>query len=107
MLLTWLIVLPMLGAVPLLFARDKNAREIKVWAFVTALITFIVSLPLWNYDPNLASAFQYKESYNWIQLRGGLNIRYAVGVDGISALLILLTTFITPIAILGAWNYIK
>jgi NADH-quinone oxidoreductase subunit M len=107
MLLTSLILLPILGALPILFARDKNAREIKVWAFLCALITFVVSLPLWNYDPTASSVYQFKETYSWIKLPGGLNIRFALGVDGISTLLILLTTFITPIAILGAWNYIK
>ena len=49
MLLSRLIFLPLLGALPLCFARDKNAREIKVWALVVALITFVVSLPLWMY----------------------------------------------------------
>src|ERR1022692_3613142 len=104
MVLSSLIVLPLLGALPLLLARDKNAREIKVWAFLISLVNFIVSLQLWSYDPS-SEAYQFTEHHSWINLAGSLNVNYDVGVDGVSSLLILLTTFITPIAILGAWNY--
>ena len=104
-LLTGLIVLPLLGALPLAFARDKNAREIKVVAFIVSLLVFILSLPLWNFDPT-GTAYQFVENHKWIELKG-LTINYNLGVDGVSALLILLTTFITPIAILGAWHYIQ
>jgi NADH-quinone oxidoreductase subunit M len=109
MLLSRLIFLPLLGAIPLLFARDKNAREIKVWALVVSLITFVVSLPLWMYDADRAASnlYQFTETHAWIHLGNALTVNYNLGVDGISSLLILLTTFITPIAILGAWNYIK
>ncbi|HYG77562.1 MAG TPA: NADH-quinone oxidoreductase subunit M [Planctomycetota bacterium] len=106
MLLTKLIILPLLGAIPLFFARDKNAREIKVWAFVVSLLTFIASLPLWTYNPS-KELYQFVEQHKWISLPGGISINYNLGVDGITALLILLTTFITPLAILGAWNYIQ
>jgi len=106
MLLTALLLIPTLGALPLLMVRDKNAREIKVWSLLVSLIAFVVSLPLWSYEP-ARGLYQFTESHDWIKLAGTLNIRYAVGVDGITALLILLTTFIMPIAILGSWNYIQ
>ena len=105
MLLTSLLLIPVLGALPMLMVRDKNAREIKVWALLVSLVAFAVSIPLWNYDPS-AKLYQFGESHEWIKL-GALNVRYGLGVDGITALLILLTTFITPIAILGSWNYIQ
>jgi NADH-quinone oxidoreductase subunit M len=105
MLLTKLILMPLIGAIPLLFARDKNAREIKVWTFLVSLLTFIASLPLWMYD-NKGDLYQYVENHPWIKV-AGLTVNFNLGVDGIATLLILLTTFITPIAILGAWNYIK
>ena len=105
MLLTGLIILPLLGAIPLLFARDKNAREIKVWAFIASLLGFILSLPLWNFDPT-GDAYQFVETHKWIDIKG-LVINYNLGVDGVSAMLILLTTFIMPIAILGSWTYIQ
>lgn len=104
-LLTALILLPLVGAVPLFFARDKNAREIKVWAFIVSLLGFLLSLPLWNFEPS-GPAYQFVENHKWIELKG-LSINYNLGVDGVSALLILLSTFITPIAILGAWHYIQ
>ena len=106
MLLTWLIALPALGALPLLLAREQNQRELKAWAFVVALATFFFSLPLWGYVPDPAHLYQFNEKASWIRF-GGLNIDYSVGVDGISVMLVLLTTFITPIAILGAFNYIQ
>jgi NADH-quinone oxidoreductase subunit M len=106
MLLTYLIAVPAFLSLPLLLARDRNAREIKVWAFLASLLTFILSLPLWNYEPT-GSMFQFVETHPWIRLKSGLTINYNLGVDGISALLILLTTFITPLAILSAWNYVK
>ena len=101
-LLTQLIILPLLGAIPLLFARDKNAREIKVWAFLVSAMGFILSLPLWRFDQNE----NFTEHHKWIDIQG-LSINYDLGVDGVSALLILLTTFIMPIAVLGAWTYIQ
>ncbi|MGD0091420.1 MAG: NADH-quinone oxidoreductase subunit M, partial [Planctomycetota bacterium] len=85
---------------------DRNARELKVWAFLCSLLAFIVSLKLWLYDP-ARQLYQFTEQVPWIRLQGGLNVDYALGVDGISALLILLTTFITPLAILASWNYIR
>lgn len=106
MLLTCLIFLPLAGALPLLIVRDKNAREIKVWTFFVSFLTFLVSLPLWfNFDPT-GSLYQFTETHRWIQIRG-LTVGFNLGVDGISAMLILLTTFLTPIALLGSWNYIK
>ncbi|GMV81631.1 MAG: NADH:ubiquinone oxidoreductase subunit M [Planctomycetota bacterium] len=106
MLLTALILLPLLGAIPLLIVRDNNAREIKVWAIMISVLTFLISLPLYfNYDPD-GELFQFVELYRWFSLQG-LRARFSLGVDGISALLIVLTTFIMPIALLGSWNYIK
>jgi NADH-quinone oxidoreductase subunit M len=104
--LTALIVIPLLGALPLCFARDRNAREIKVWALLVTAVTFAASLKLWGYESG-RELFQFVEQTPWVRLRSGLSIDYALGVDGISALLILLTTFITPLAVLGAWNYIQ
>jgi NADH-quinone oxidoreductase subunit M len=105
MLLTVLIVLPLFGALPLLISRDKNAREIKVWAFLASFATFMYSLRLWEQFEPTSKGFQFVETHKWIEI-AGLNINYNLGIDGVSLMLVLLTTFITPIAILGAWNYI-
>ncbi|MEI6233225.1 MAG: NADH-quinone oxidoreductase subunit M [Planctomycetota bacterium] len=112
MLLTWLIVLPVLGALPMFLAREQNARELKVWAFVVTLATFAASLPLWfSFNPG-ADGYAFTEAHKWVEFKDAagkvyLNIGFNLGVDGISSLLVLLTTFIMPIAMLSSWNYIQ
>ncbi len=112
MLLTWLIVLPVLGALPMFLAREQNARELKVWAFVVTLATVVASLPLWfSFAPG-ANGYAFSEAHKWVEFKDAagkvyLNIGFNLGVDGISSLLILLTTFIMPIAMLSSWNYIQ
>ena len=112
MLLTGLIMLPVLGALPMFLAREQNARELKVWAFVVALATFFASLPLWCAFAPGANGYAFVEAHKWISLKDGagnvyLHIGFNLGVDGISSLMVLLTTFIMPIAILSSWNYIQ
>ena len=107
MLLTSLILLPLVGAFPLLLVRDKNAREIKAWAFLAAFVTFLVSIALWTSfqsGPN-APLFQFEEKHAWINLKG-IQANFNLGVDGFSSLMILLTTLLTPIAILSGWTRI-
>jgi NADH-quinone oxidoreductase subunit M len=109
MLLSWLIIIPLLGLVPLLLARKTSAGDdtlIKIWSLLVSLVTFFVSLGLWAFDPK-GPPYQFVENHKWLNLPGALKSNFSLGADGISLLLILLTTFITPLAILGAWNYIK
>jgi NADH-quinone oxidoreductase subunit M len=74
-------------------------KEAKALALVASLTTFVFSLGLWvGYDPS-GMAFQFVEQVRWIPEFG---VQYAVGIDGISLLLILLTTFLTPIIIISA-----
>ncbi|MGH2568510.1 MAG: complex I subunit 4 family protein, partial [Bacteroidota bacterium] len=99
--LTITIFLPILGVLALFFVKKEDAHAIKLIAFGTSLATFAVSLVLWfQYDPT-AAGFQFQEQAVWIE---GLNIGYIVGIDGMSLLLIVLTTFLTPLALLGTWN---
>jgi NADH-quinone oxidoreductase subunit M len=96
---------PLLGVLVLLFMKQREGLSRWV-ALVTALITFGISiwvLMLFNAnDPNLQLDF----SYDWIQA-AGWNIKYAMGVDGLSILLVLLTTFLSPIAILSTWHAVE
>src|SRR5688500_18861212 len=87
-----------MGAV--LFSRENQARTV---AFVVALLTFAISVPLWFAFNAGSAAFQFGVQAPWIPEWG---IRYMVGVDGISVLLVLLTTALFPIAILGSFKYI-
>lgn len=102
MLLPLLIMLPLAGAIPLLFVRDENAKGIKVWSFVVSLAALAWALPLWNYDPN-GALYQFVFDKPWVK---AFNLRFSLGADGLSVLLLLLTAIITPLALLGAWNYV-
>ncbi|MGE0448142.1 MAG: NADH-quinone oxidoreductase subunit M [Vicinamibacterales bacterium] len=102
-IVTSLIVLPIVGALLLLLLRDDEGSErlVRNAALAASLVVFAVTLLLWaRFDPSSAD-FQFVERYAWIPAFG---ISYAVGVDGISLLLIVLTGFLTPIALLCSWE---
>jgi NADH-quinone oxidoreductase subunit M len=98
--LTALIGLPAIGMAAVFMAGERHARHL---ALGISVLTFIVSLPLWFSFNAGSAAFQFGVQANWIPQWG---IRYMVGVDGISVLLVLLSTALFPIAILGSYNYI-
>ncbi len=99
--------LPLVGAGFILLVRGdaevvaRNSRAVALW---TSLITFALSLLLWiNFDTTTAE-FQFVEKHEWIT---GFGISYHVGVDGISVLFVLLSTFLTPLCILASWEAIE
>lgn len=100
-LITVLELTPMLGAV-LLYALPKgNSKLIKQGAFLLSLVTLVISLVIaYRFKTNV-SGMQFVESHTWISNFG---IRYAVGIDGMALVLILLTTILTPIVLLAGWN---
>ncbi|MEM8687192.1 MAG: NADH-quinone oxidoreductase subunit M [Pseudomonadota bacterium] len=103
-LLTLVTFLPLAGAVLiLLLLRDdnetsiRNVRYVSLWA---TIFTFFLSLLVWsNFDPS-NPGFQMVEKHSWL----GNSINYHVGVDGISVLFVLLTTFLMPGCILASWG---
>jgi NADH-quinone oxidoreductase subunit M len=102
-ILTSLIALPVVGALVLFFVPDDehNDRTVRAVALIVSLLVFAETLLLW-YHFNAASAdFQFIERHDWIPSFG---ISYFIGVDGISLLLVVLTGFLTPIALLGSWE---
>jgi NADH-quinone oxidoreductase subunit M len=101
-ILTAIVALPALGALVLLLIRDeRNAPLVRKAALVVSLLVFAETLLLaWEFDPASAD-FQFVERYPWIPAFG---ISYAVGVDGISLWLIVLTAFLTPLALLSSWE---
>ena len=101
-LLSWVLFLPMVGAVIIAFIRsDDLIRRI---ALGFSLLDFIVSLPLWiRFDPSTYEML-FVERASWIP---AFNIQYAIGLDGISLLLVLLTTLLTPICVLCSWKAIE
>ncbi len=101
-ILTWIIFLPALGAVALVPFR-RNAELVRRIALGVAVLDLVISLPLLlGFDPALYE-MQFVERAAWIP---AFNIHYAVGVDGISLLLVLLTTLLTPVCVLCSWRAI-
>jgi NADH-quinone oxidoreductase subunit M len=99
-ILSIVLFVPLVGAFALLAIPKDKTETIKRWAFAVSLLGFGVSLPLVGYDA-AASGMQFVESYIWIPSWG---VNWEVGLDGISLWLVMLTTFLGPIVILGAWN---
>jgi len=99
--------LPLVGSALILVLRGepaavaRNARYLALW---TSLITFLLSLVLWFGFDRSSADFQFVEQADWIPAFG---IRYHMGVDGISVLFVLLSTLLTPICILSAWEAVK
>jgi len=102
-ILTSLIVLPILGAIVVLFVRDDERGEgtIRAIALVVSTLVFAESLLLWYHFQPASAEFQFVERHAWIPAFG---ISYFIGVDGISLLLVVLTAFLTPVALLSSWE---
>jgi NADH-quinone oxidoreductase subunit M len=133
MLLSLILFLPIVGAVLLMFLPRQEqpvelpageaaghepgghdhgdtpptprATTIKWAAFFVSLVTFLLSLWMWaEFDSNADGRFQFVESVPWVPQLG---ITYHLGVDGLSMVLIVLTTFLSAIAILASWTAIN
>ncbi len=99
--LTLILVLPLLGVVATLLADESLSRPI---ALGTSFVTLVASLPLWFAFDIGNAGMQFVEKHQWID---SPSIHYALGVDGISMPLVLLTTFLTPLCILVSWTAIE
>ena len=100
--LTVLIFSPLLAAGVAAFLRSETA--IRWWTLAFTSASALLSLPLyWLFDVGSAD-FQFRATVPWIR---ALQINYDVGVDGISLLLVLLTTLIMPLCVLASWRYIQ
>ena len=104
-ILSSLILLPLLGALFIFFSKSKSNTHLtsKYLALFVSFANFILSLYLWHlFDPS-TSEFQFLEERSWI--KGFIN--YKIGIDGISILFIILTTFISPLCVVSVNNTIK
>ncbi len=101
-LLSIVIFLPLVGALIIAFLNPEakgNARWIAFW---TTTVTFVVSLFIWfNFD-RTAGGFQFVELRDWLGV-----MKFKLGVDGISVLFVILTTFLMPLCIVSAWVVIE
>ena len=104
-ILSILLILPVIGILLLTFISsnsesDVNLKQTALWvSFLNFIISLVVLFNFNQLDPN----FQFVEKYYWL----GDTISYQVGVDGISILFVVLTTFLVPICILASYNNIK
>src|SRR5256886_12857437 len=97
--LTALLVWPGLAALIVMLAPARRAKHL---ALAASLLEFAISVPLWwTFAP--ADGMQFVLDVSWIPSWG---IRYTVGVDGISLFMVLLTTFLVPLSVLGSYAYI-
>ena len=105
-ILTIIIFLPLIGVLFILLTKGDEKKVNQICfnvSLLTSFLVFILSLLLWNnFDPNSAE-FQFIEEQPWI----GNVIKYKVGVDGISILFVVLTSFVTPICIIATSNSVK
>jgi NADH-quinone oxidoreductase subunit M len=97
--------LPLIGAVLLLFIPKENHGPLRAVALGVSLVTFLVSLPLVTGFVSNAE-YQFVKDVPWIAA-GPFEMRYHIGIDGISLWLVMLTTFIMPIAILSTWSAVE
>ena len=104
--LTLVTFFPLLGVLALLGIRSDQKNAARWIALVTSLITFGLSIWVLALFDASQSDLQLVVNQPWIQV-AGWNISYHMGIDGLSILLVLLTTFLTPISILSTWTAIE
>ena len=106
-ILSLVIFLPMVGALFVFIVRGDErtvARNARMTALWTSLITFALSLGIWIDFDNSTASFQFVERADWIPILGA---SYHLGVDGISMLFVILSTFLTPLCVLASWEAIQ
>ncbi|HKB87506.1 MAG TPA: NADH-quinone oxidoreductase subunit M [Ignavibacteriaceae bacterium] len=103
-LLTYLLFTPVAGAIILLFFNKGKENLVRWFGLIVSLAAFVISLFIYfNFDPSV-SGFQFIHQFKWIEK---LNISYKVGIDGMGLLLLMLTTFLTPLTLLSSWKSIN
>ncbi|MGH7278067.1 MAG: NADH-quinone oxidoreductase subunit M [Candidatus Rokuibacteriota bacterium] len=103
-LLSAVTFLPALGAVALLLVPRGAAGALRAGGLAVAVATFLLSVPLYVGFDGASAAYQFEEQLPWIPSFG---VSYHLGIDGISLLLVLLTTLLTPLALASAWHAVE
>src|SRR3990172_2195239 len=105
-ILSIILFTPVVGIIPLLFIPGENRNAIRWWGNIVTFVGFLVSLPLVFMfsatDPD--KQFKFIEQYDWIPSIGA---QYHLGIDGISFLLIMLTTVLGFLSVLSSWTAIE
>jgi NADH-quinone oxidoreductase subunit M len=105
-LLTWLTFSPLLGVLAILVIPKDRKNMIRWVAMLASVLALALSIVMLVRFDSHSGAIQMLEQGSWFQL-AGIEIQYSLGVDGLSILLVLLTTFLTPLAILSTWTAIE
>jgi NADH-quinone oxidoreductase subunit M len=92
------------GLLVLATGRDENAGAVRATSLIGAIVSFLVTLPLYQKFDNNVSGMQFVEQASWIER---FNIQYLLGIDGISVWFVLLTAFITVIVVIAGWEVIE
>ncbi len=101
-LLSWILFVPTLAALILLFVPGGQKQVIRWFALIASLIPLLFTLVAWaNFGQPAASGFQFEEQYVWY---AAINASYHVGLDGISLVMVLLTTLLMPLVILASFK---
>jgi len=104
--LIWTTFFPLVGVLALLFIPPERKNALRWTALVTSLVTFGLSIWMLTQFNKANPDLQLGFSIPWIQV-AGWNISFAMGVDGLSILLVLLTTFLSAISILSTWSAVE
>jgi NADH-quinone oxidoreductase subunit M len=104
MTLTLVTFIPAVGAVLVALLPRARPALVKGGALAVSVVTFLVSIPLWTRFDAGSADYQFVEHRTWMP---SLGISYHLGIDGISLLLVLLTTFLVPLVLLSAWDAIE
>ncbi|NTV37825.1 MAG: NADH-quinone oxidoreductase subunit M [Anaerolineales bacterium] len=104
--LTLVTFFPLVGVLVLFFINSERKDALRWTALVTSLLTFGISLWVLSMFNASDPSLQLVAKYDWIQV-AGWTISYSMGIDGLSILLVLLTAFLTPIAILSTWTAVE
>ena len=104
-ILSFAIWVPVIAGIAVLFTADDSKPNVTRWlALAGSIVAFLVTIPLYTQFDFANGGFQFQEGFSWIP---AFNINYHLGVDGIAVPLILLTSFITVIVVIAAWEVIE
>lgn len=103
-LLSYLLFVPLIGSLLLLLMKKEQEKLIRIAAIGVSAAAFVINLVIYFQFNAAQDGFQFVNKYTWIE---NLGISYHVGIDGMSLLLLLLTTFITPLTLISTWDSIN
>ena len=101
-LLSVILFFPVFAAIVIGFLPKDEDKLVRWTALIASLVPFVLTLVLWsNFDATASSTYQFEENYIWYE---AINSNFHIGVDGISLSMVLLTTLLTPLAILASFS---